>query len=136
MSAHSFPPAGGGRGSEQSEGESQCFLGCRHQSPCMFHLRVHVSGAGWFGGVGMRGSGSRKCTLVVFKGRGECVCFECKTWSKSINWIRNESQQVVLETHRHRCRHIHQPKLIVLSSHITCSSPEKIFSALHRLFSQ
>lgn len=27
-------------------------FGCRHQSPCMFHLRVHVSRAGvWRGGV-------------------------------------------------------------------------------------
>lgn len=36
------PPAGGGRGSEQREGESRCFLGCRRHSRCVFHLRVHV----------------------------------------------------------------------------------------------
>lgn len=70
MSAHRFPPAGGSRGSEQSEGESQCFLGCRHQSPCMFHLRVQVGRVGvWRGGV--RGSGSCKCTLVELFLRGE-----------------------------------------------------------------
>lgn len=35
----SAPPAGGGRGSEQREGESRCFLGCRHHSRCMFGER-------------------------------------------------------------------------------------------------
>ena len=46
-------------------------FGCRHQSPCMFRLRVHVSRGG--GCLEGRDSGSCKCTLVelFFKGRGK-----------------------------------------------------------------
>lgn len=121
-------------------------FGCRHQSPCMFHLRVHVS-KGVFGGVGFRGAGGRKCTLVELLLRGEvseCVWFESKSRSKLINSIRNESQQVVhvcgvvLETHCHRCRQIHQPtpQVIVLISHISLlRARENIFCTRKIVFS-
>lgn len=70
-----FPPAGGGRGSEQREGESQCFLGCRHRGPCMFHLRVHVSRADVWrgGGSGLQGVASARW-LGRFSGEGESEC--------------------------------------------------------------
>lgn len=142
MSAHGSPPAGGGRGSEQGEGESQCFLWLQTSES------VHVSFEsareqgrcleGWGGGC--------KCTLVDLFLRGEvseCVRFEHK--GKLINSIRNESQQVV-----HVCglwfwfwRHtvitadksITQLHGSLFPFHIfPCSWPEKTFLCLRDYF--
>lgn len=51
--AYSFPPAGGGRGSEQGEGESQCFLWLQtSESVHVSFEGARVQGAGvWRGGV-------------------------------------------------------------------------------------
>lgn len=71
--SYSFSPAGGGRGSEQGEGESRCFRwlqsvhvsfeSAREQSECL---------DGW----GLRGSG--RCELFLRGEVSECVWFEQK----------------------------------------------------------
>lgn len=71
MSAHSFPPSGGGRGSEQGEEESQCFLWL--QTSESVHVLLESAREQGGGCLEGRGSGSCKCTLVelFFKGRGK-----------------------------------------------------------------
>ena len=58
MSAHSFPPSGGGRGSEQGEEESQCFLWLQTSESVHVSLEsAREQGGQVFGGAGFMGKG-------------------------------------------------------------------------------